>query len=265
MTRKSAWKVAAGALMALLTAACQTKQPVEPTTPDPVRAGDPLVFHPATPLAPIQFEGGRYPILFGGGSHATWVEPAPPAATAPAAPVKTTAEGMDKDAPAMLSERVVPAPVDAQTRSYAANFNVVTCDIESAFTDTALAYDAVGFRNVEVYLQSPDGQKISPVQRIIGADLDTESVGALKKYHRKNILLFPKQSFPVATPLEGAPAPGVRLVLEGYGSKFYFQWAAQTPADIGAPPLKDQEWVKKGEENYRKAHQKERAVLHKFD
>ena len=165
----------------------------------------------------------------------------------------------------MLNEKVVPPPVDAQTHAYTANFNVVKCDIESVFTDTALAYDAVGFRNIEVYLQSGDGQKVLPVQRLIGADLDTESVGALKKYHRKNVLLFPKQPFPVTTPLEGAPAPGVRLVLEGYGSKFYFQWAAQIPGEIGAPPLKDQEWVKKGEENFQKARQKERAVLHKFD
>ena len=58
---------------------------------DRVRAGDPLVFHPASPIVPIQFEGGRYPILFAGSSHATWVEPAPSAAVAPASPANTPA------------------------------------------------------------------------------------------------------------------------------------------------------------------------------
>ena len=61
MIPKAWWKTAAVLVAAGLAAGCQTKQPVEPTTPDQVRAGAPIFFHPAVPRA----NDGAWPQPFG--------------------------------------------------------------------------------------------------------------------------------------------------------------------------------------------------------
>lgn len=267
MIPKAWWKVAIVLVAAGLVAGCQTKQPVEPTTPDQVRAGAPIYFHPAVPRAAIMLESGRYPTLFDSASAATWIEPMAPVAMAPAAaPASASVAGMDKEDPSVMAEPVSTAGgEDAQTRALAANFTVIACDIASTFSDSSIAYDVVGLRSMQVYLMAADGRQVPPVQRIIGTELHEESVGALKRYHRRNLLLFPKDPFQVETPVAGTPSPRLRLVLEGYSSKFYFEWPAQVPGNIGAPPIGEQEWVQKGEEVYRGVRKKERAIIHKFD
>ena len=247
------------ALVVMLAAGCQTRQPVEPDTDDSVRAGSPIFFHPAVPQVPIMLESGKYPTLFGGTSRATWIEPQ---SNVPA--TGATVEGMEKDDPAMLAEKVDAPGMDDQTRMMAANFNVVVCDIESTFTDMSIAYDVVGFRGIQAYLLTADGRQYPPVQRMVGTELGEEQQGALKRYRRKNILLFPKEPITVATPLEGSRSLGVRLVLEGYGSRFYFEWPARVPGKIGPAPIGEQEWVKKGEEVYRKTKKKAGNINQKF-
>lgn len=252
------------AVLVVVASSCQTKQPVEPTTPGSVRAGAPIIFHPAVAQVPLMLESGRYPNLFGGGSRATWIEPQA-AAAAGTTPGSATVEGMEKEDPAMMTESVAPAGMDDQTRMLAANFNVVVCDIESMFTDTSIAYDVVGFRGIQVYLLAADGRQYAPVQQIMGTELMEAQRGALKQYRRKNILLFPKEPIVVATPLEGGRPPALRLVLEGYSSKFYFEFPAQVPGKIGPPPIGEQEWVVKGEEGYRKTKKKASGIRHTFD
>jgi hypothetical protein len=256
-------------LAAVLASSCQTRQPVEPTTPDSVPAGAPVLFHPAVSQVPIMLGSGRYPTLFDGASRATWIEPASaaatPAASAQGATPKATKEGMDKEEPTMMAEAVSAPAVDEQARMMSANFVTISCDIASVFSDISIAYDVVGFRGVQVYLLTADGQQIPPVQTIIGSELRETQQGALKKYHRKNVLLFPKEPVAVPAPLQGGPAPALRLVLEAQGSMFYFEWPALLPGKIGPPKISEQEWVKKGEAGYRAVHKKERAILHKFD
>lgn len=266
MIPKAWWKTAAVVVSAGLAVGCQTKQPVEPTTPEQVRAGAPIYFHPAVPRAAIMLESGRYPTLFDSASAATWIEPTVPVAAPAAAPAQASVAGMDKEDPSVMAEPVAaPAGVDEQTRALAANFTVIACDIASTFSDSSIAYDAVGLRNVQVYLMAADGRQVPPVQRIIGTELQETPAGALKRYQRRNLLLFPKDPFQVETPVAGTPSPRLRLVLEGYSSKFYFEWPAQVPGNIGAPPIGEQEWVQKGEEVYRGVRKKERAIIHKFD
>lgn len=265
MMIRIARRVLCFAVLGLLASSCQTRQPVEPTTPGTVRAGSPIFFHPAVSQAPIMLDSGRYPNLFAGGSRATWIEPQAAAPAAGATPASATVEGMEKEDPAMMAEQVEPAGLDDQTRMLAANFNVIVCDIASMFTDTSIAYDVVGFRGIQVYLLASDGRQFMPVQQIMGTELTETPQGALRQYRRKNILLFPKEPIPVATPLEGSRSPALRLVLEGYGSKFYFEWPAQVPGSIGPPPIGEQEWVVKGEEAYRKTKKKATGIRHKFD
>lgn len=272
MSHSWAPKIAVALLLTLASSSCQTRQPVEPTTAERVPAGAPIYFHPANAQAPIMFESGRYPTLFAGNSHATWIEPVAPAAPAAsavkevsvAAPGQPSLEAMEND-PKQLSEAVPPSAEEQEARALATNFNVVYCDMASVFMDSAIAYDVVGLRNVQAYLLTPEGKRLEPVQRMINSQLDEQPQGALKKYRRSIVLLFPKEPEPIATPLAGARPPGMRLMLEGYGSKFYFEWPAQIPVEIGAPPLGEREWVKKGEKTYRGVRTKERAVIHKFD
>ena len=265
MAHRAAYGLCCAALLTLLASSCQTRQPVEPTTPDTVRAGSPIFFRPAVPQAPIMLESGRYPNLFGGTSRATWIDAQAAAPAAGTTPATATVVGMEKEDLAMMTEPVAVSGMDDHTRMMAANFNVIVCEIESTFTDTSIAYDVVGFRGIQAYLLAADGRQFTPVQRVIGTELKESNQGALKQYRRKNILLFPKEPIPVTTPLEGSRSPAMRLVLEGYGSKFYFEWPAQVPGSIGAPPIGEQEWVVKGEEAYRKTKKKAGGIMHRFD
>lgn len=255
---------------------CRTRQPVEPVTDEKVPAGAPVIFRPATTQVPINIESGRYPTLFGGGSRATWVEAGSySAATQPAAPAQAeanqSATSIDQQDSAMLADAIAvparPAPsgVDDDVRALSAGFNVVVLDAESAFTDTSIAYDTVGLRGVNAYLRLPNGQQITPVQVIVGSDLEQSAQGALRKYRRKNLLLFPKDPIAVSAPMAGTQPPGVRLVLEANGCVFYFEWPALVPGQIGPPKFSDREAVQKIGAGYEKAREKERGILHKFD
>lgn len=272
----------ATALLAVLICAsgCQTRRPVEPTTAEKVPAGAPIVFHPAVAQVPINMESGRYPTLFAGGTRATWIEAGSMAADAmtPAAPAnaqgttpKASVDAMNREDAAVMSDAIVVAPKPEMSsmaddvRMYSAGFNVVVVDAESAFTDTSIAYDVVGFRGIHAYLQLPNGAQLTPVQIIVGSDLEQQAMGALRKYHRRNLLLFPKEPISVATPMAGTQAPGLRLVLEGNGCLFYFEWPALLPGMIGPPKFTEREGVKKIEAGYEVGRKKERGILHKFD
>jgi len=253
---------------ALLLSACQTRPPADPDTQDRVPASAPLIFRPALAEARLVLGEGHYPTLFAPASRAVWTEPgasppAPTSATQQPASAQATIK-LDENDPAQLTG-VVAAPVDDRVRMMAANFRVIECYLESAFADSSIAYDAVGLRNVQAYLELPDGQRIDPAQKIMDSNLLETPVGALRRYQRKNILVFPATPITVATPVPGTPSPGVRLVLEGHGSKFYFEWPAALPSAIGALPISKQEWVQDTKGAYHTVRQKQRAILHKFD
>jgi hypothetical protein len=88
----------------------------------------------------------------------------------------------------------------------------------------SVAYDAVGFRNVELTLMTPDGRRLRPVQTVLDTQLVEEQVGALKRFRRTNLVIFPRHDLWVGTPTVDPSYPAVRLALEGHSSKFYFEW-----------------------------------------
>jgi len=119
-------------------------------------------------------------------------------------------------------------------RRMSERFYVFECHTESVFADSSIAYDVVGLRNVDVYLLLPDGTKVPPLQRVIDDSVDEEQRGALTLFRRANVLVFPKADLFTGAPTIPPASASVRLVLDGHGSTFFFQWPAK-PIPIEEP------------------------------
>ena len=140
----------------------------------------------------------------------------------------------------------------------------VSCTLESAFADTAIAYDVVGLRGLEVFLLTPEGMRIPPVRILPGGDLQEDAHGALKVFRREDTLYFPAGLAAPAAPA-GAAAPAVRLVLEGYDSIFYFEWQAVRPEAVKPLPLHKRPAAKKAQSFWTQGREKGRERSHRFD
>lgn len=224
-------------VVAAALAGCQSG----PRMADPeagIRPGDLVAFEPMNTRSSLHLSDGRYPSLFSSASHAEWITPAAAqqraAAGRPAVPVSPS-------------------------------FIVIECDLQSSFSDTSIAYDVVGLRGIHAYLYTPDGRKIPAAQRVVGSDLDEQSVGALKSFGRTNMLVFPRDNLYVPVPSAGQMPASLRVVLEGYDSTFYFEWFPQTPAATKPPRLQDRESTQAAKDAAKSAGQKTKRFLHNFD
>lgn len=198
----------------------------DPDAPPAVAPGTPLPFVPQIAKASLNYAKGPYRNLFSQGSYADW----------------KLAEG--------------PETADAIE---------ITCCLESAFPDSSIAYDAAGLRGITVYLYMPDGRRISAAQTVVGGQLEEEAQGSLKVFRRVNRLTFPAAGLTVSTPTLDAPAPGVRLVLEGHNSVYFFEWPAQLPQEIKPLPFHKSPEAEKLKRGLKKAGDKTREVSHTFD
>ena len=166
-------------------------------------------FRPASFFAPIHFEEGRYPHLYSDRSYAVWVAP--------------EVVAYKRDVAAAANGPVVDEnQMDAF--ALAERFVVVECHTESAFADMGIAYDVVKFRQMTVYLETPAGEIVRPVQVLIDDHCDEVPERALRAFRRTNLLVFPKEDLwmPRRTG-KGEPAYA-RLVIEGRGVRFAFEW-----------------------------------------
>lgn len=195
---------------AALFSSCQTTPP-EPVPSEPQTSFE---FRPANYHSRIHIGQGRYSNLYSVQSHAIWVGP-------------DVAEL--KHQKAVEQGGTVEESLNATAKWVEENYIVIECHIESIFPDASVAYDVVGFRNVDVYLKTPSGLKIMPIQRILGTHADEEQRKALKLFRRTNIVVFPKRDIMVRTPNIDSDAPSVRLILEGFDAEFYFEWLALPP------------------------------------
>ena len=184
------------------------------TTPEPDTAvlppPGPVTFVPGATVANLQVEEARYPNLFSPESYAVWV-------TSAVASMKLAADeqaGIADMAPGLANTAALTLE----------NFYVFEIHLSSVFPDASIAYDVVGLRNLDMFLATPDGRNVYPVQRIMDTELNEEMVGALRKYERTNILVFPKRDLFVNQPVIGEGVPGVRLVVQGFHSSFYFEF-----------------------------------------
>ena len=191
-----------------------------------VAAGAPIAFIPQAPHASISLAKGTYPDLFSTASYAEWATPA---------------EGENTG---MIE---------------------VMCCIESSFADSSIAYDVVGLRGVQVYLYTLDGKRISPARTIMGQMLEAEPRGALKIFRRTNRLLFPSDAVrsPAAPP--NAPPSTMRLVLEGYDSVFYFEWAGQNALPVRPVPFYKTKAARDAKKEAGKLRKRATEFGHTFD
>ncbi len=185
----------------------------ETTTPEAesAPAPAPAEFRPVIFYARLVNGDGPHPDLYSHETHAIWISP--------------EVLAMKRQMAAEAGESIEPE-ADTAVKLIGANYIVFECFIESMFADASIAYDAVGLRNVEVYIETPNGGRVAPVQRVLGTALDESQAGAIKKFARTSLLVFPKIDVMSQQPAIDAGAAGIRLVLSGFDSTFFFEWPA---------------------------------------
>lgn len=203
-----AWNQVSLAAILCLLAGCQSSAPPRPM----------VTLEPLQPFAPVNFDSqihsgdSRYPNLFSRNSQAIWVSPE-------VTELKRTQ--------AMADGETIEPELAATAQLVGAEYYLIECHMESLFPDASIAYDSVGFRAIDAYLITSDGIRVSPIQRILGNSATEEDVGTLKRYQRTNILVFAKRDALAQREAIAAGVPGVRLVLEGFNSSFYFEWTGK--------------------------------------
>ena len=205
---------------ALSLPACQTRGPKEDDLP--VIPPEALAFRPESSLSLMHLDEGRYPNLFSPGSYALWVDEG----VAQAKLQKDLKDGI-----------AVNAGLTEDAEFIHANYVVFECRLESLFPDASIAYDVIGLRNLDVYLVTPDAARVRPIQTILGTHADEKSQGALKEFGRTNLIVFPREDVLAGMPTIPDDASGVRLVVDGFNSAFYFEWAKAPLVDAEGQPI----------------------------
>ncbi|NIA12649.1 MAG: hypothetical protein GWP08_01120 [Nitrospiraceae bacterium] len=233
--------------LCLAAVSCQTASKSEP---DGLLALPPgSEFLPMTFVAPIQVGRGNYPDLFAEDSTAVWV-------------------GSDvadlRQAKALEDGDPVSGTLAANAQRVTDNFLVFECDIASVFGDMSIAYDVVGFRGISVYLLTPDGRTVAPIQTVIGTPVREQQQQALKRYSRTNMIVFEKKDLVLGNSTIAPDAPAVRLVLQGYDSVFYFEWQASPTPNESWKPTRD-EYVRAVKVGFKEFCEKTARLAHIFD
>ena len=242
-TRLLAW--AAVVLSTLVLAACKTA-PIPDQAP-----ATPLLseFMPADYVTGIRLEKGRYPDLFAPDSYAIWLGP--------------DVASMRRAATIKRGE-VIDPKLEAASKHITEDFLVFECHVASAFSDMSIGYDLVGLRGVNVYLATPDGQRIAPVQTVIASSASEIPQEALKKFSRTNLIVFPKRDLWKKKGAVADNAVSVRLVLEAHGSTFCFEWpAAIEPATPWLPSKEEISKVLKT--GFKETYGQLADLMHVFD
>jgi len=199
----------------IIAAGCQTAIERVPEEQLP-----PLVqFQPARYKAQIAAGQGRYKDLFASESYALWIGSQMAAVKWDAAQQEgvSISQGLQEDAVTVTNEYII-----------------IELHLESVFGDPSIAYDAVGLRNMDVYLEMPNGERILPVQKLFQGSLDEEQEGALKRFGRTMVLIFPKRDLWLRRPTLEQGTPEVRLILDSHYAQFAFTWPAAD--SVEAPP-----------------------------
>ena len=219
--------------------------------PEPVGQGSevPAEFQPAFAVTMGAQEDGTYADLFSPSSYAVWVSP-------------EVAE--QKRTHALHSGQVVDPELEREAASITQNFVVIECHVESVFGDTSIAYDVVGFRGVDVYLETPDGREIEPIQRVIGSPVEEEQRGSLKAFRRTNLLVFPRRDLWEGRLNLDRGYASVKLVLQAQDSRFAFEWPDVSYADPTTKPPGDGA-IKQLKVGFSELFESVRRVAHVFD
>jgi hypothetical protein len=155
--------------------------------------------------------GSRYSDLLSPDSYAIWL-------TDEVAKIKLESESADDATPAKMNELV------SITEQLNEKFLIFEVHVVSAFPDASIAYDVTGFRHVDVSLAGEGGSTYAPLQVIIGP-LEREEQGALKKFRRVNLVIFPRCDLFTGQPLFDSRTAAFSLVISGYKTAYLFSWA----------------------------------------
>lgn len=217
---------------------CVTTRPID-ESPEMSAVPD-QVFVPTTFISTIHRGETRYANLYSPDSFALWVS----SEVADLKREKSMSEGIELD-----------PDLDRAARYITDQYLIFECHLKSAFPDASIAYDVVGLRNVVLYLETPDGRKIRPIQRIMDAHSEQDNEGALQVFERSNIVVFEKADIITGSPAIEGDATGVRLVAEGFNSFFYFEWIAMPPEPQPelTEPAPEERWSPTRTEAYRVA------------
>lgn len=241
---------------------CQTTDSSEGMTLPPSAQ---IAFVPRVRRVAVQAAEGRYPNLFTSASYAVWGNE-PMETTPSSAPMADAGSGGDTvSTEAKMDVQMDSVPVPPDVVAARASGLTIQCHLESEFPDRSIAYDAVGLRGMTITLKLPDGRELQPAQKTLGADLEESPVGALRRYGRKLTLYFSDGQFMVENPAINPKAPGVRLVINGVESQFYFEWPA-TPDFLATPaPRLDQQAAEFTRKNFKKARAAVSRTSHNLD
>lgn len=258
----------ASALLLLPLSGCQTtSKPDAAAEAKPPRIGTPMPYTPAQRTAFLQFGGGGYPTLYDASSSCTFVTPPPPVMEPTPAPTSDSEALTPAGEPVVSADsaKATPPPTAVEPAALSAGSLVFHCTLKSTFEDTSIAYDAAGLRGIHTYLLLPDGTQVQPIETLLDPELIDEPHGALRSYTRKLSLLFPNVPIMMSTPAPGAPANGLRLVLEGHGATFYFEWPPVHPDSVRPEPFLKSETYENVKKGYHKTRNWTRETVHTFD
>ena len=69
-----------------------------------------------------------------------------------------------------MKRNVAPPPplpepgIDEDAKKVTDAYIVIECQLETQFGDMSVAYDAIRLRGIDVYLETPNGIKVRPIQ-----------------------------------------------------------------------------------------------------
>lgn len=261
MKQCKAWISGSAAIVLVVLSGCHTT-PSEPNAETPPRIGTPVRFIPSTATVNLQYGAGAYPTLFDGTSTCTLATPLLQPAAPPAPVVVEQAPGVAVELPAQSAPSAPDGATPPPTVPASLTFELT---LNSVFEDSSIAYDAVGLRNIQPYLFLPDGTRLPPIQVVPDAAIIDKPFGALRAYSRKVSLVFQNVPTSYILPPPPMPAQGVRLVLEGYGAMFFFEWPPVMPSEVRAPPLRQKPEYQAVREGEHKARAWAKEQAHRFD
>jgi hypothetical protein len=164
-------------ISAVAVSACRSQRPVEEKAGGKATQPAP-VFTPSVSIARLSFDSGSYSDLFAPTSFAIWVD--------------ESVTAFRQEAAAQAGETVTPAE-NADASKICGDYVIIECHLDSVFADMSIAYDVVGLRGLNIYLSTPDGRKIPPIQTLIGTPLKQEPRQALVPWPRLQRALFSRR------------------------------------------------------------------------
>jgi len=210
------------AMVCVLAVSCATRGP---RGKKPGVAPVAAEFTPVSFVSPIHVESGAYGNLYASDSYAVWANPEVAAL---------------KKAQAVEAGETVDPKLETLGQAFNDNFLVFECHLVSAFADTSIGYDAVGLRGADVYLLTADGRAVRPIQMAMAGPVRETPQGALKKFERVNLVVFPRRDVATGVPTVDSGSRAARLVIEAVQTKFYFEWASlRAPTRPAAPTMED--------------------------